>query len=119
MTKLRNAVQHNLPAKILALLVAVVLWLYVMNDQNPAIEGNYTVPVTIENAPDGYQINAAADTVTIACAVRGRSLLRQTAAIFMRAFASRTLSRGRRHIPWKPPFLTVLNWSAFRRTRSL
>ena len=73
MTKLRNAVQHNLPAKILALLVAVVLWLYVMNDQNPAIEGNYTVPVTIENAPDGYQINAAADTVTIR--VRGaRSL---------------------------------------------
>jgi len=73
MTKLRNAVQHNLPAKILALLVAVVLWLYVMNDQNPAIEGNYTVPVTIENAPDGYQINAAADTVMIR--VRGaRSL---------------------------------------------
>ncbi len=73
MTRLRSIVQHNLPAKIAALIVAVVLWLYVMNDQNPAIDGSYTVPVTIENAPEGYQMNAAADTVTIR--VRGpRSL---------------------------------------------
>ena len=65
MTRLRSIVQHNLPAKIAAVIVAVVLWLYVMNDQNPAIEGSYTVPVTIENAPDGYLMNAAADTVSI------------------------------------------------------
>ena len=73
MTRLRGIVQHNLPVKILAFIVAVMLWLYVMNDQNPAIEGNYTVPVTIENAPDGYQVHASADTATIR--VRGpRSL---------------------------------------------
>ena len=65
MTRLRSIAQHNLPAKIAAIIVAVVLWLYVMNDQNPAIEGSYTVPVTIENAPDGYLMNAAADTVSI------------------------------------------------------
>ena len=73
MTRLRGIVQHNLPVKIAALVVAVVLWLYVMNDQNPAIDGSYTVPVTIENAPNGYLMNAADDTVTIR--VRGsRSL---------------------------------------------
>ena len=73
MTRLRSIVQHNLPVKIAALIVAVVLWLYVMNDQNPAIDGSYTVPVTIENAPNGYLMNAADDTVTIR--VRGsRSL---------------------------------------------
>ena len=65
MTRLRSIVQHNLPAKIAAIIVAIVLWLYVMNDQNPAIDGSYTVPVTIENAPDGYLMNASADTVTI------------------------------------------------------
>ena len=65
MTRLRSIVQHNLPAKIAAIIVAIVLWLYVMNDQNPAIDGSYTVPVTIENAPDGYLMNAAADTVSI------------------------------------------------------
>ena len=65
MTRLRSIVQHNLPVKIAAVIVAIVLWLYVMNDQNPAIDGSYTVPVTIENAPDGYLMNAAANTVTI------------------------------------------------------
>ena len=65
MTRLRSIVQHNLLAKIAAIIVAIVLWLYVMNDQNPAIDGSYTVPVTIENAPDGYLMNASADTVTI------------------------------------------------------
>jgi len=66
-------VQHNLPIKIAALIVAVVLWLYVMNDQNPAIDGSYQVPVTIENAPEGYQLGSDTDKVTIR--VRGpRSL---------------------------------------------
>ena len=65
MERLRNIVQHNLPAKIVALIVAVVLWLYVMNDQNPAMDGSYTVPVTIENAPDGYQLSSSVDKVTI------------------------------------------------------
>lgn len=65
MKSLRTMVQHNLAAKLLALVVAIVLWLYVMNDQNPAIEGTYTVPVTIENAPNDYQMSAAEDTVRI------------------------------------------------------
>ena len=73
MTRLWSIVQHNWPAKIAAIIVAIVLWLYVMNDQNPAIEGSYTVPVMIENAPDEYLMSAAADTVTLR--VRGaRSL---------------------------------------------
>ena len=73
MTRLRSAVQHNLPVKILALVIAIVLWLYVMNDQNPAMEGTYTVPVTMEDAPAGYRLQADAETVTIR--VRGpRSL---------------------------------------------
>ncbi|MFC2341903.1 MAG: YbbR-like domain-containing protein [Selenomonas artemidis] len=73
MTDLRNMLQHNLPMKILALVIAIVLWLYVMNDQNPAIEGSYSVPVSMADAPEGYQIHAGTDTVTIR--VRGpRSL---------------------------------------------
>ena len=73
MTRLRGVVQHNLLVKIAALIVAVVLWLYVMNDQNPAIDGGFSVPVTIENAPEGYQLSSDTDKVTIR--VRGpRSL---------------------------------------------
>ena len=46
MSRLRSLVQHNLLARIAALIVAVILWLYVMNDQNPAMEGTYTIGST-------------------------------------------------------------------------
>ena len=65
MSALRSLVQHNLLAKIAALIVAIVLWLYVMNDQNPSMEASYTVPVVMEHVPDGYQMHAADDTVTL------------------------------------------------------
>ncbi len=41
--------QKNLPAKILALILAVVLWVYVMNDQNPMIESSVEIPLEVRN----------------------------------------------------------------------
>ena len=71
--RFRNIIEHNLPTKILALVIAVVLWGYVMNDQNPTIEGSYTVPLTVENQPDGYKVSQ--DVMTVKIKVRGpRSL---------------------------------------------
>ncbi len=71
--RLRRLVQHNLPAKILALVVALILWGYVMNDQNPAIESTYTVQLDVINAPEGYKIMKDASSVKLK--VRGpRSL---------------------------------------------
>ena len=73
MSRLRNIVQHNLTAKALALVIAVILWGYVMNDQNPSIESTYTVQLDVVNAPDGYKITKDASTVKLR--VRGpRSL---------------------------------------------
>ena len=65
MNALRDLLQHNLLVKICALIIAIVLWLYVMNDQNPAIEGSYSVPVSMADAPDGYRMHTSAETVTI------------------------------------------------------
>ena len=42
--KVRDLVQRNLLVKVISLLTAIVLWLVVMNDQNPSIENNYTIP---------------------------------------------------------------------------
>ena len=55
--RLQNLVRRNLAAKILCFLVALVLWGYVMNEQNPSIEGTFTVPLTITNAPEGYRVS--------------------------------------------------------------
>ena len=62
-SRMRNIVQHNLPAKILALVIAVILWGYVMNDQNPSIESTYTVQLDVVNAPEGYKITKDAASV--------------------------------------------------------
>lgn len=57
--------QHNLMAKVLSLCGAVLLWVYVMNEQNPVLEVSYTVVVTkniestnllVENVPDTVRV---------------------------------------------------------------
>ena len=37
--------KRNWPAKILSLLVAIVMWFFIMRDQNPVMEVSYVVPV--------------------------------------------------------------------------
>lgn len=81
----RSLIQHNLAAKIAALCVAVILWGYVMNDQNPAIEGSFTVQIQLQNAPEGYKINQDTDSVKIK--VRGaRSLFVNTTSEDFKAY---------------------------------
>lgn len=55
--------RKNLPEKCLALVVAIGCWIFVMNDQNPQIENTYTVPISITNAPEGYQISKDVENV--------------------------------------------------------
>lgn len=51
MTRIINFFRRNLPKKIIALIAAFCMWVFVMNDQDPPIEGSYAVPLTISNAP--------------------------------------------------------------------
>ena len=72
-SRFRSLIQRNLAAKIVALLIAVILWGYVMNDQNPSTEASFTIPVQLVNVPDGYKVTQNEDKVKIT--VRGvRSL---------------------------------------------
>ncbi len=85
MHRMRNLVQHNLPAKIAAIVIAFLLWGYVMNDQNPVIESTYTVPLTVLNAPSGYQLTN--ETKEIKLKVKAaRSLFVSTSAEDFHAF---------------------------------
>ncbi|MBR4151325.1 MAG: hypothetical protein IKT98_00015 [Selenomonadaceae bacterium] len=54
---------HNLLKKLIALIVAFIMWVLVMADQDPAINGSYTVPLTISNAP--YEMIAVCDEKVI------------------------------------------------------
>ena len=56
MVNVRNLFRRNLPVKVLALIAAVIMWGYVMNEENPSVNATYTVPVEIVNAPEGYDV---------------------------------------------------------------
>ncbi len=69
----RSLIQHNLAAKIVAILMAVILWGYVMNDQNPSTEGSFTAQVQLLNVPEGYKVTQGTEKIKVT--VRGsRSL---------------------------------------------
>lgn len=53
----RNFFRCNLPGKILALIAAIIMWGYVMNEENPAVNATYTVPINVVNAPEGYNLD--------------------------------------------------------------
>ena len=65
MNRIQSIFRHNLPAKILALLGAVILWVFVMNDQNPSVNSTFTVPVYTINGPDGYTVKLKPRDVTV------------------------------------------------------
>lgn len=68
MTRLLNIIRHNILQKLLALVVAFFMWVFVMADQDPAIEDSYTVPLTISNTP--YEFIALCDTKNISVLTR-------------------------------------------------
>lgn len=65
MTRTRLLLQRNLPGKIIALVAAVCLWLFVMNEQNPSIDGSFTVRLSVVNAPEGYKITHEDDSIKL------------------------------------------------------
>lgn len=63
--RMKSIVQRNFTAKIIALMVAIALWLIVMDDQNPAVDREYTIGVTLDNVPKGYRIAQDAETMKL------------------------------------------------------
>lgn len=55
----------NIVAKVVALVLATVLWLYVMNEQNPPIETTFNAPLEIRNVAQSTIIMDAPETVRV------------------------------------------------------
>ncbi|MBO4852657.1 MAG: hypothetical protein J5477_03410 [Schwartzia sp.] len=65
MNSLKGFFLHNLAAKIVAFLAAFVLWVFVMNDQNPATENGFSVPLVVLNAPSEARVTQSAESVKV------------------------------------------------------
>ena len=56
---------NNLTTKILAVVLAAILWLYVMNEQNPPLESSFTVPLQVRNSQAGFVVADLPPTVRV------------------------------------------------------
>ena len=65
MNSLQGFFLHNLTAKIVALIAACVLWVFVMNDQNPPTETGFSVPLTTLNSPSEARVGQSAESVRV------------------------------------------------------
>ena len=57
--------KKNWGIKILCLISAIIVWLYVMRDQNPVIEVAYTVPVQVQNLDQNYLVEGVPSEVRV------------------------------------------------------
>jgi len=51
--------------RIVALLMAVLLWVYVTNEQNPVVGRTYEIPLTAQGETEGYVISGLPERVSI------------------------------------------------------
>lgn len=51
--------------KILALFMALLLWVYVTNEQNPLMSRNYQIPLAVQGEPEGFVISGLPEKVHI------------------------------------------------------
>lgn len=61
-------------ALILALLSAILLWIYVSSNENPIKEKTITVPLEIQNLNENYVVDGIPSQVTIRCQVSQENL---------------------------------------------
>ena len=56
---------RNLLPKLLAVLVALIIWVFVMNEQNPPLEGTFQVALGSSNVAEDMIVVEAPPTVRV------------------------------------------------------
>lgn len=51
--------------RILSIFIALLLWVYVTNEQNPVTDQTFSVPLTVQDAPRGYVLDGMPGTVSV------------------------------------------------------
>jgi len=88
----------NITPKILAIILAIVLWLYVMNEQNPPIESSFTIPLEVRNVAANLVIGDVPAAIRVK--VRGpRSIVAGVLSQDLRAYIDvKGLTEGQHNV---------------------
>ncbi|WP_301859531.1 YbbR-like domain-containing protein [uncultured Megasphaera sp.] len=60
-----NKLDKKWQLKLICLILAIVLWFFIINEQNPQSEGSYTVPVVVENLDSQFITSNVPKTVYV------------------------------------------------------
>lgn len=98
---MRDENRNNWLVRFAALLLACVLWLYVMNEQNPLIERSFTVSLAKINLAENMMVNNVPESVNVT--IKGqRTVLSRVAADDLHAFVDLDgLKKGRHSVDVK------------------
>lgn len=96
--------KENILARIISILIACGLWIYVMTDQNPIIERSVEVELKQANLPENMVVFNAPDRVTVK--VRGsRSLITDDSEKLISASIDlKNVTEGQQELPVKVSF---------------
>lgn len=67
---IKRTIKHNFFAKAMSLFAAIVLWLFVMENQNPTIERGFTLPIEVANAANDYDYTLSQKNVRVTIAAK-------------------------------------------------
>ena len=67
---IKRTIKHNFFAKAMSLFAAIVLWLFVMENQNPTIERGFTLPIEVANAANDYDYTLSQKNVRVTVAAK-------------------------------------------------
>ena len=85
MNSLKGIFLHNLTTKIVMMVAAFALWIFVMNDQNPPTEHGFSVPVVTLNPPAEARVTQDLERVKVKLRA-SRSVLAETRTEEIKAF---------------------------------
>ncbi len=57
--------RNNITAKILSLVAAICLWVYIINEENPVTEVTYKIPVAVQNLHTEYLVENVPEEVRV------------------------------------------------------
>lgn len=86
-------------SKLICLLLAIVLWLFIMNEQNPMTDGTYTVPISIENLDNSFIATDVPKTITVQVKAPRNTMMKLTPSSFKAYVDLADVKEGEMKIP--------------------
>jgi len=92
-------INRNMTAKLLSLVLALILWVYVMNEQNPPVDASFQIPLATRNVESNLIVLDSPETVTVKVRALRNALGSSAAKEFKAYIDLKALAPGQYTLP--------------------